>query len=153
MGPLVLISPRKPPIIDEVPLLSPPAAWKVVLAVVLVGAIAVSACAGAPRRPVPRSDLRRLVLSALTLYGVGVLASLTHHVGLAAAVYVAGICACALAAWLSRGGDTEDPPDADEPVDEQPPPEPDGIPAFDWRGFEREFRRYADRRRDPTGTR
>jgi hypothetical protein len=139
--------------IDDVPLLSPSVAWKLVLAVVLVGAITVSACAKAPRRPVPRSDLRRLVLSALTLYGVGVFASITHRVVLAAAVYVAGISACALAAWLSRGSDSEDPPRGDDPIDEQPPPDPDGVPPFDWRTFEREFCRYADRRRERADTR
>jgi hypothetical protein len=139
--------------VDEVPLLSASVAWKLMLAVVLVGAIAVGARARAPRRPVPGSDLRRLVLSALTLYGMGVFASLSHHVVLAASMYVGGISVCTLAAWLSRGGDSEDPPGGDQPIDEQPPPEPDGMPRFDWRAFEREFRRYADRRREPAGTR
>lgn len=87
------------------------------------------------------------------LYAVGVLASLTHHVVLAGAVYVAGISACALAAWLSRGDDSEGPPGGEDPIDREPPPEPDGVPWFDWRAFEREFRRYAERRRDPAGTR
>ena len=128
-------------------------AWKLVLAVVLVGAIVVSACARAPRRPMPRGELHRLVVAALTLYAVGVYASLTHHVVLAAAVYVAGISACALAAWLSRGDDSDGPPGGVDPVDRGPPPEPDGVPRFDWRAFEREFRRYAERRREPSGTR
>ncbi len=58
-----------------------------------------------------------------------------------------GILVSALAAWLSRGRDQEDPPpDGDEPIDEQPPPEPDGLPGLDWAAFERDFRAY-DRRR------
>jgi hypothetical protein len=72
---------------------------------------------------------------------------MTHHPALAGLVYAAGIAVCALAAWLSRGTDSEDPPDDDEPVGEQPPPEPDGMPWFDWALFEREFRSYAERER------
>ncbi len=126
------------------------------LVFVLVGAILVSACARAPRRPLPPVELRRLVLAALTLYGVGVFASLTHHPLLAGVVYVSGIAACALAAWLSRGIDPEDPPDdgGQDPPNEGPPPDdPDGVPAFDWALFERQFRAYADRRRDVVGAR
>src|SRR5436305_7360526 len=128
----------------------PSDAWKLVLAVVLAGGILVSAYAHAPRKTVAGSDLRRLVISALTLYAVGGLASLTGHPALAALVYAAGIVVCALAAWLSRGRDSEDPPDdgGDEPVDEQPPPEPDGL-RFDWAAFERDFRSFADRQREP----
>jgi hypothetical protein len=129
-------------------------AWKLVLVVVLVGAILVSACARAPRRPLPRVELRRLVLAALTLYGVGVFASLTHHPLLAGVVYVSGIAACAFAAWLSRGVDPEDPPDdggQDPPSQEPPPRDPDGLPAFDWGAFERQFRAYTNRRREPAG--
>jgi len=134
--------------------LSPSVAWKLLLALVLVGAIALSACAKAPSRPLPRGELRRLVLAALTLYGVGVFASMTHHALLAAVVYVAGIAACALAAWLSRGSDSEDPPrGGDEPIDEEPPPRPDGMPQFDWRAFERDFRDYSERTRRPAGAR
>jgi hypothetical protein len=125
-------------------------AWKLGFAVVLVIAIFASACARAPRRSVPPSELRRLVLCSLALYAVGGLASLTHHPALAAAVYGTGISIAALAAWLSRGRDQEDPPDdGDEPVDEQPPPEPDGIPPLDWARFEREFREYARKQRRP----
>jgi hypothetical protein len=58
----------------------------------------------------------------------------------------------ALAAWLSRGSDSGGPPPGDEPADEQPPPDPDGVPQFDWAAFERAFRAY-DSRREPTGTR
>jgi uncharacterized membrane protein YfcA len=128
---------------------APSDAWKLVLAVVLASGIFISACAHAPRKSVPGSDLRRLVISALALYAVGGLASLTGHPALAALVYAAGIVVCALAAWLSRGRDSEDPPDGgDEPVDEQPPPEPGGL-RFDWAAFERDFRSFADRQREP----
>ncbi len=127
------------------------ATLKLAFAVALVGAIFLSACARAPRQAVPRSELRRLVLCALTLYAVGGLASLTHHGALAGLVYGSGILVAALAAWLSRGRDADDPPDdSDEPVDEQPPPEPDGIPRLDWVAFEREFREYAERVGQPS---
>jgi sugar (pentulose or hexulose) kinase len=129
----------------------PSVAWKLVLAIALGAGILASAYAHAPRRSVPGSELRRLVLAALSLYAVGGLASLTHHPVLAGVVYAAGIITCALAAWLSRGSDSEDPPDGQEPVDEQPPPEPDGIPSFDWAQFERELHDYSERRRDPSG--
>ncbi len=125
----------------------PSVAWKLVLAISLAAAIFVSLYARAPRRSIPGSELRRLVLAALGLYGVGALASVTHHPMLAALVYAAGIAICALAAWLSRGSDSEDPPDGEDPVDEQPPPEPDGMPAFDWDAFEKDFRAYSQRER------
>jgi hypothetical protein len=124
-------------------LVSPAGAWKLGLAVALAAAIFVSLYANAPRRAISGRDLRRLVLSALGLYAVGGLASLTHHPMLAALLYAAGIAACALAAWLSRGTDSEDPPGGEEPADRQPPPEPDGLPSFDWSAFERGFREYA----------
>ena len=131
----------------------PSVAWKLVLAIALAAAICVSLFARAPRRAIPGSELRRLVLSALGLYAVGGLASLTHHPMIAALVYAAGIAVCALAAWLSRGNDSEDPPrGGDEPVDEQPPPRPDGVPSFDWEAFERAFRAYSERRQ-PTKSR
>jgi hypothetical protein len=123
----------------------PSDAWKLVLALALAAAILVSLCARAPRRTMPGSDLRRMVIAALGLYAVGGLASLTHHRLLAALVYASGIAICALAAWLSRGSDSEDPPGGEEPEDEQPPPEPDGLPGFDWDAFEREFRSYTKR--------
>jgi uncharacterized membrane protein YfcA len=130
--------------------LPPSAAWKLVLAVALCAGIVLSAYAHAPKRTVARADLRRLVISALAVYAVGGAASLTHHPDLAAVLYATGIAACALAAWLSRGTDSEDPPSSGEqPVDEQPPPAPDGLPGFDWAAFEREFREYA--RREPAG--
>jgi hypothetical protein len=120
-------------------------ALKLAFAIGLCAAIFMSACARAPRRSVPGTELRRLVLCALTLYAVGGLSSLSHHEVLAGFVYGAGIMTSALAAWLSRGRDHDDPPDAAEPSDEQPPPEPDGIPHLDWATFEREFREYSER--------
>jgi hypothetical protein len=116
-------------------------------ALVFCLAILTSACARAPRRSVPSAELRRLVLCALTLYAVGGMATLTHHAMMAGVLYGSGIMISALAAWLSRGRDQEDPPDGDEPVDEQPPPEPDGVPRFDWAAFERDFRAYERARR------
>jgi hypothetical protein len=133
--------------------LSPSFAWKLVLAVMLGGAIIASAYAKAPRRAFPGGDLRRLVFAALVLYGVGLVASLSHRGVLAAALYATGIIVSALAAWLSRGSDSGGgPPPGDEPADEQPPPDPDGVPQFDWTAFEQEFRAYSDRR-ETSGTR
>ena len=126
--------------------LPPSVAWKLVLALVLLGAIFVSLRARAPERAIPGAELRRLVLAAVALYAVGAVASLTHHPVLAAFVYASGIAVCALAAWLSRGSDSEDPPGGEEPRDEQPPPQPDGVPTFDWAAFEADFRAYAERR-------
>jgi hypothetical protein len=126
-------------------------ASKVAFAAVLAVAIFVSACARAPRHSVPASELRRLVASALVLYAVGGLATLTHHPELAALVYATGIAIAALAAWLSRGRDQDDPPGGSEPFDEPPPPEPDGVPRLDWERFEREFRDWERRSRQPTG--
>jgi hypothetical protein len=129
-------------------LVPPSDAWKLLLAVWLAAAILLSAFASAPRRTVPTGDLKRLVISAIGLYLVGGLASLTGHPALAGLLYASGIVICALAAWLSRGTDSEDPPPGgEEPVDERPPPEPDGLPEFDWGDFERAFRAYAQRPR------
>jgi hypothetical protein len=129
----------------------PSDSWKLVLAIALGAMIFVGAYGAAPRRSVPARDLRRLVISALALYAVGASASLTDHPTLAALVYAAGISLCAFALWLSRGEDTgEDPPrGGEEPSDERPPPEPDGLPEFDFAAFEREFRKYAERSREP----
>lgn len=126
--------------------------WRLVLAIGLGAAIFMSARARAPHRAITTTELRRLVIAALTLYAVGALALLTHHPVLAGLVYAAGIAVCALAAWLSRGRDDE-PPGRHEPVDEEPPPAPDGVPEFDWVAFEREFRAHVDRDRRPAGVR
>jgi len=128
----------------------PTVAWKLAFAAVLLAAILASAWARAPRRSVPGTELRRLVLCALGLYAVGGLASLTHHPALAGLVYGAGISVAALAAWLSRGRDQEDPPDGDEPAQPPPSPDPDGVPGLDWERFEREFREYARRHPPPS---
>ncbi len=131
------------PIMGAMP---PTIAWKLAFALVLVAAIAASAFARAPRRSADPVELRRLVACALTLYAVGGLATLTHHSVLAALVYATGIGVAALAAWLSRGRDQEDPPDGgSEPVDEEPPPQPDGLLWSDWERFERDFREYVRR--------
>ena len=127
-------------------MMSPTFAWKLVLTVVLAGGILISTRASAPRRTTPGADLRCLVFSALLLYAVGLGASLSHHGVLAAGLYATGIVASALAVWLSRGSDSG-LSDGNEPADEQPPPDPDGAPRFDWDAFERQFRIY-DRRRD-----
>src|SRR5437764_4683560 len=120
--------------------------WKLALAVALGATIFAGACGSAPRRSVPNSDLRRLVLSALALYVVGAVATITHHTTVAALLYATGIGVCALALWLSRGTDSgDDPPrGGGEPSDAQPPPSPDGLPEFDWAAFEEEFRAHAD---------
>jgi hypothetical protein len=118
------------------------AAWRIAFAIGLCIAIFLSVCARAPSRSVPSWELRRLMVCAVMLYAVGVLAKLTDHGMLAGLVFGGGIMLSTLAAWLSRGRDQEDPPDGDRPVDERPPPEPDGMPRIDWPAFEREFRRY-----------
>jgi hypothetical protein len=119
-------------------------AWKLVLALVLGATIFAGACGTAPRRAVPNSELRRLVLSALVLYVVGGMATISHHSTVAALLYASGISVCALALWLSRGTDSgDDPPrGGGEPSDEEPPPSPDGLPEFDWAAFEEEFRAH-----------
>jgi hypothetical protein len=126
---------------------------KLGLAIGLFAAIATSVLARAPSEPVPVAELRRLVACSLVLYAVGVLAALTRHPLMAALVYGTGVAVAALAAWLSRGRDQEDPPSrGDEPGDAPPPPGPDGIPRLDWPRFERDFREYAQRR-SPSPTR
>jgi hypothetical protein len=65
-------------------------------------------------------------------------------------VYAAGILIAALAAWLSRGRDSEDPLSAFEGFDEDPPLG-FGPDEFDWESFERDFLAYAEGRREPAG--
>jgi hypothetical protein len=126
-------------------IVSPADAWKLILALALGATIFAGACGTAPRRAVPNSDLRRLVLSALGLYVVGGVATITRHITVAAVLYATGIAACTLALWLSRGTDSgDDPPrGGDEPSDAQPPPSPEGLPEFDWAAFEEQFRSHA----------
>jgi hypothetical protein len=125
--------------------------WRLAFAAVLGVAIFVSAFARAPRHSAGTGELRRLVLCALLLYAVGWLASETGHKVLAGFVFAFGISVAAVAAWISRGRDQEDPPDDGEPIDQPPPPDPDGVPRLDWARFERDFHRWAQRPREPTG--
>jgi hypothetical protein len=118
--------------------------WKLALTAVLLVAIVGSICLRAPGRPIVRRELRRLVMCALLLYGVGAAASVVHRSRLAGVLYAAGIVVCSVAVWLSRGSERGDGPDgpggSDRPEDEHPPPGPDGIPPYewDWDAFERE---------------
>lgn len=134
--------------------MAPTLAWKLALAVVLVAAIIFSASARAPRKPLPRADLGRLLVAAVSLYAVGLVALVTHHSELAMLVCAAGIATSALAAWLSRGTDSGGgPPGGNEPVDEHPPPDPDGLTEFDWAQFERELLAYTQRSSEPVHSR
>ena len=126
----------------------PPAdSWKLVLAVSLFAAVVASARVKPPRKAVPLSELRRLVVGALALYGVGLAASLSHHTLLAVILYACGISVSALAAWLSRAEASGGPPPDEEPADERPP-DPDGAPHFDWAQFERQLEDYTRRERE-----
>jgi hypothetical protein len=129
---------------------TPSVELKLALALALAAGMLVSLFAQAPRQRISGAELRRLVFCALGLYAIGGIASLTHHAVLAGVVYASGIATAELAAWLSRGTDSEGPPGGEDPGDEQPPPMPDGDPQFDWAAFERDFRRYSDR--EPVGT-
>ena len=104
--------------------------------------ICMSATARAPRHELGRWELRRLIGCAVMLYVVGFIASATGHKLLAGFVLATGIVLSALAAWLSRGRDQEDPPSVSKPARDEPPPEPEGDPRFDWDLFERDFRTY-----------
>jgi hypothetical protein len=123
----------------------PLGAWKLTLAVLLVLAIFASAYARAPRQAAGRTELTRLVVAAVLLYGLGVFASLTDHPEPAGIIYGVGIGLCAFAAWLSRGSDPDGGPGDDDPGDVHPPPRPDGVPWIDWAEFERAFWNYAER--------
>jgi hypothetical protein len=125
--------------------MAPSLIWKLVLAVVLGVTIFASACIRAPRKSVPRDDLRLMVTGALSLYCVGVIASLTGHGTLAALLYASGIGISTFAVWLSRGSDPGWPPRSDDSSDE-PPDDPEPAPEFDWEAFERELGAYTERR-------
>jgi hypothetical protein len=122
--------------------------WKLVLAAALAALIFASALIRPPRRSFPGADLRVMLVAALGLYLVGLGASLTKHGAIAAAVYACGISISALAVWLSRGKDHQDPPPGDDPPDAPPPAGPDEPTGFDWEAFERELGVYSDRQRD-----
>lgn len=125
--------------------------WKLALTAGLSVAILGSVCLRAPHRAVERLELRRLVLGALLLYGIGAVASVLHRGQLAGLLYASGIVVCSVAVWLSRGSDRGDGPDGpggeEPPQDEQPPPGPDGIPTldWDWEAFERERAAWGQR--------
>ena len=131
----------------------PPAdSWKFVLAVALFATVVASARIRPPGQAVPAVELRRLVLGALALYGVGLAASLTHHILLAVVLYSCGTAVSALAAWLSRADSGREPPPDEDPADEPPPPAPDDAPQFDWSRFERDFEDYTRREREGSFT-
>jgi len=123
-------------------------AWKLAFALLLGVGIVLSLYAAAPRRSIAGGELRRLVVAAVILYAVGAAAWITHHDALAGLVFAAGISTAELAAWLSRGHGPEDPLRGADALDPEPPREPTGL---DWDGFERDFRAYAERFRDPVG--
>ena len=124
----------------------PTSGWKLALTVALLGAICASVFLRAPREPIPRADLRRLVIAAVILYIVGAVASLSHRSALAGIVYASGILVCSLAVWLSRGVDLDDGPDDDPgiepPSDAKPSGGPDGLPLVDWDEFDTERARW-----------
>lgn len=134
-------------------LFTPPLAGKLALAALLVIAIALAARARAPRRRAAPSDLRRLVLSVLVLYAVGLVALLDGHATLSTVAFAAGVATAALAAWLSRGADSDDPPGGGDPPARVPPPDPDGVPRWDWERFDRERRTWTLPPRQPTASR
>lgn len=123
--------------------------WKLALAGALAGAIIISASARAPRRSVPRADLHWLLFGALALYGVALFAMLRHRGPFAVLLFATAIAASAFAAWLSRGREDGGLSPGDEPIDRHPPPAPDDLGGIDWERFERDFRAYMDRRREP----
>jgi hypothetical protein len=123
--------------------MTPAFVWKVVLTAALAAAILASALARAPRRPVPLSDLRVLVVAAMMLYAVGLVAALNHRSILAALVYCSGIGTSALAVWLSRASGRDDPPHGG---DDGPEPGPSGPGGIDWTALERQFGDYSPER-------
>jgi hypothetical protein len=120
--------------------------WKLVLGAVLGAAILLSALLPAPRRTVSGTGLRRLLLGALGWYVIGGFAWLTDHAELSGPVCAAGIATCTVAAWLSRGRDSDEPPRVEDML---PPSDLDGPPELDWAAFERDFREYSQA---PPGT-
>jgi hypothetical protein len=124
----------------------PSPGWKFLLTVALLGAICCSVFLQAPRQPIARTDLRRLVFAAVVLYAVGALASISHRGVLAGVVYASGILVCSLAVWLSRGADlddgSDDDPGSEPPTDEKPSGGPDGLPLIDWDEFDHERARW-----------
>jgi hypothetical protein len=126
--------------------------WKLALAAALAGAIIISASARAPRRSVPRGDLRWLLLGALALYAVALFAMLRHRGPIAVLLFATAVAASAFAAWLSRGREDGGQSPGDQPIDRHPPPAPDDLGGVDWDRFERDLRAYMDRHRDPVAS-
>jgi hypothetical protein len=149
----LISSGQMPIIVGKAQAMSSSFVWKLVLASALGAAILLGAVARAPRRPIPRADLRALVAGALLLYGVGLIASLSHRPTLAAILYGSGIAISSLAGWMSRGADSGDPPPGSGRSEEpQPPPDTRTGAGFDWDALERQFREPArEREHQPVG--
>ncbi len=114
--------------------------WKLIPTLLLSGAIVAGLTARPPRTPVTSTELVRLVVAVVGLYGVGAVALLAHRTPLAAVAFGAGLALCALAVWLCRGG-TPPPPETDAVPDV-----PDVPPApidFDWSFYEEQLRASA----------
>ena len=119
-------------------LVSPSAAWKLVLAWRSAPAIVVSAYARAPRRAFPARSCVGWCCSALGLYAVGLdwPRSPTTRSGRVWSMRPGSSCA----RWPRGCRAATTPrirPEVEEPGDEHPPPGPDGLPEFDWAAFER----------------
>jgi uncharacterized membrane protein YfcA len=113
-------------------------AWRALVTLALLGVIVVSLRLRAPSQRLDRRELRRLVGAGVLLYVVGAAAAIDGRPPLAAGAFAAGILVCALAVWLSRGG--EGPEGRDD--GEEPPTDPELGPDFDWDAFERELADY-----------
>jgi hypothetical protein len=121
---------------------------KLLLGLLLVVAIGIAARGRAPRRaPVP-AELRRLVVSALVLYAVGLFALLEGRPTLSTIAFACGVGTASLAAWLSRGADSDDdgPGGGQDPPADVPPPDPHGALGWDWERFDRERNNWDQRR-------
>jgi hypothetical protein len=121
---------------------------KLLLGLLLVVAIGIAARGRAPRRAPAPAELRRLVASALVLYAVGLIALIDGHPTLSTIAFACGVGTASLAAWLSRGADSDDdgPSGGHEPPEGVPPPDPEGLSAWDWERFDRERHDWEQRR-------
>ncbi len=118
------------------------AAWKLIPAILMLGALVAGFLARPPREPVSSRELKQLVAAVAALYMVGGVALAMHRTPLAAIVFGAGLVLCALALWLSRG---HTPPPKDDNDGGggggEPPLEPLPLgPDFDWAYYEDQFR-------------
>jgi hypothetical protein len=126
------------------------AAWKLIPAVFMLGALVAGFFVRPPREPVSPGELKQLIAAVAALYIVGGVALAMHRTPLAAVVFGSGLVLCALALWLSRG---QTPPPRDDndgggggggqpPLDPLPIG-PDALPVgpdFDWGFYEDQFR-------------